>query len=83
MPAKNQILLVMWCHIAAHQLNDINRISLHIQLNILLFRAKCYDNRKFTTCQIQDQCGIRKTGKDNGVVAREKQSMRRFSKYYF
>ena len=43
MPAKNQILLVMWCHIAAHQLNDINRISLHTQLNILLFRAKCYD----------------------------------------
>ena len=67
----------------SHSCAPIDRKSLHIQLNILLFRAKCYDNRKFTTCQIQDQCGIRKTGKDNGVVAREKQSMRRFSKYYF
>ena len=27
--------------------------------------------------------GIRKTGKDNGVIAREKQAMRRSSKYYF
>ena len=29
-----------------------------------------------TTCQIQDQYSIRKTGKDNGVVAQDKQAMR-------
>ncbi|PKY55031.1 hypothetical protein RhiirA4_474219 [Rhizophagus irregularis] len=31
-------------------------------------KLKKYDNRNFITCQTQDQYGIRKTGKDLGVV---------------
>ncbi|PKY29813.1 hypothetical protein RhiirB3_446586 [Rhizophagus irregularis] len=31
-------------------------------------KLKKYDNRNFITFQIQDQYGIRKTGKDLGVV---------------
>ncbi|CAB5185000.1 unnamed protein product [Rhizophagus irregularis] len=32
---------------------------------------KKYDNRNFITCQTQDQYGVRKPGKDLGVVMRK------------
>ncbi|PKK59038.1 hypothetical protein RhiirC2_871382 [Rhizophagus irregularis] len=52
-----------------------NRDGKSLSLEVAILRAKKYDERNFVTCQTQDQYGIRKTGKDHGVVMREKQAM--------
>ncbi|PKB94156.1 hypothetical protein RhiirA5_404881 [Rhizophagus irregularis] len=37
----------------------------------IALELKKYDNRNFITCQTQDQYGVRKPGKDLGVVMRK------------
>ncbi|PKY40895.1 hypothetical protein RhiirA4_454360 [Rhizophagus irregularis] len=49
-----------------------NRDGKSLSLEAAILRAKKYDNRNFITCQTQDQYGIRKTGKDLGVVTHKK-----------
>ena len=45
-----------------------------------IIRAKNYDERQFTSCDIHNRYGIAKSGKDQGVVARGKQSVKRAGK---
>ncbi|GBC39705.2 hypothetical protein GLOIN_2v1470661 [Rhizophagus irregularis DAOM 181602=DAOM 197198] len=55
----------MWLKLAKQmKIETVNRY----RLKLAILRAKKYDNRNFITCQTQDQYGIRKTGKDLGVV---------------
>ena len=44
-------------------------------------KAKSYDERHFVSCEIYDNYGIGKSGKDQGVIAREKQSVKRAGMY--
>ncbi len=58
----------------------MNIIYIYILISFFI-RAKSYDERHFVFCEIHDNYGIAKSGKDQGVIAREKQSVKRAGMY--
>jgi len=58
----------------------LNIIYIYILISFFI-RAKSYDERHFVSCEIHDNYGIAKSGKDQGVIAREKQSVKRAGMY--
>ncbi|CAG8839584.1 29209_t:CDS:2, partial [Gigaspora margarita] len=60
--------------------SNANRDGKFLSLENAILIAKRYDTRNFITCNTQKKYGIRKTGKNLGVIAREKQAIRRSAK---